>query len=246
MEAGAGTDRVPSHPPAERLAGFSGRYRRAGRLASITAVLLGLVAFLALDSMIQAGTGLSLVDEARDKILLPRAFADFDKATVFAAKMYFAAGAVAGVVFLAWLARTVDNVPLLGAGRPSVTPPWSVAWWFIPIANLVKPYQIMRDLHDRMAINSSVGGGWIVLAWWVCSVVGNAIFLLASQLPKSIGNPDSLNAFYVTQEVGNGLGFLGAVLAIVVVLRIQWRAEDRADSLGILRPRGRRHLLGPG
>ena len=210
----------------------------------ITALLLGLVAFLALISMIQAGTGLGLMDRARDKTLLPQAFADFDRETVFAAELYFGAGAAAAVVFLSWLLRTVDNVPLLGAGRPSVTPRWSVAWWFIPLANLVKPYQIVRDLHDRMAINTSTGGGWIVLAWWVGSVLGNAIFLAASLLPKSIGNPDSLSAFYVTQEVGNGLGFLGAVLAIIVVLRIQWRAEERADSLGIRRLAGRAH--GPG
>jgi hypothetical protein len=235
---------VTAHPT-ERLKGFSGRYRRAGRLATITAVLLGFVAFFALISLIQAGTGLGLVDSARDKTLLPDAFADFDKSTMFAARLYFGAAAVTAVVFLPWLSRTVSNVPVLGGGTPSVTPLWAIGWWFIPIANLVKPYQIVRDLHDRMASpTSSAGGGWILMAWWICSVLGNAIFIGASQLPKSIDNPDSLNAFYGSQQVGNALSFLGAVLAIIVVLRIQWRSEGRAESLGIHRVAGRRLWLG--
>ena len=225
-----------SDTPAERLDGFSGRYRSAGRRASITCLLLGVVAFFALVSMIQAGSGLRVVDDVRAGMLIPKEAKDFHDSTVFAGLEYLGAALATAIAYLAWLSRTVDNVPELRGGRPSVTPRWSIGWWFIPLANLVKPYQIVRDIHDRLAIGAGPGGGWIVLAWWVTSILGNVISQIATRLPDP-SSPDALSTLYSIQATGYALALLGAILAIVVVLRIQWRADARADSRGA-RPAG--------
>ena len=72
----AENDRVATsatNPPGQRLtetpAGFSGRFRRAGRRAWVTSVLLGVVGFVALLSLIQEGSALRLIDDARQGIL---------------------------------------------------------------------------------------------------------------------------------------------------------------------------------
>ena len=229
---------------AEQLDGFSGRYRSAGRLASITCVLLGVVGLFALLSTIQAGSGLRMVDDLRAGMLLPKEAKEFNDSTALAGLSYLGASVATAIAYLAWLSRTVDNVPTLRAGRPSVTPRWSIGWWFIPFANLVKPYQIVRDIHDRLAIGASSGGGWIVLAWWVSWVLGTVISQIAIRLPVP-ARPDPLSTMFSFQATGYGLALIGAILAIVVVLRIQWRADERADSLGVRPAGGRRWLRFP-
>ena len=139
---------------------------------------------------------------------------------------------VAAIAFLAWLSRTVDNTPVLRAGVPSVTPRWSIGWWLVPIANLVKPYQIVRDIHDRMALSGISRGDWIVLAWWITFLVGRAVVLFAQLISKPI-NPDApdidgMSRLFSVRGIADCLTFVGAVLAIAVVLRIQWRVEMRA------------------
>jgi hypothetical protein len=223
---------------AERFDGFSGRYRSAGRLASITCILLGVVGFFALLSTIEAGSGLRIVADVRAGILTPEEARDFHDSTAFAGLVYLGSALATAIAYLVWLSRTVDNVPKLRGGTPSVTPRWSIGWWFIPFANLVKPYQIVRDLHDRLAIGASSGGGWIVLAWWVSWVLGSVISQLAIRLPEPT-SPDALSTLFSIQATGYALALLGAILGIVVVLRIQWRADERADSFGV-RPAGSR------
>ena len=139
---------------------------------------------------------------------------------------------ITAIAYLGWLSRTVDNIPALRGGRPLVTPRWSIGWWFIPFANLIKPYQIVRDVHDRMAIGASSSGGWIVLAWWLSWVAGRVIAAIAELVPQPI-NPEAINLDALAKQfsfrgIADSLTLLGALLAIFVVLRIQWRAEARA------------------
>ena len=86
-----------------------------------------------------------------------------------------------------------------------------------------------------MGLGESSGGGWIIVSWWVLFVVGNALSLVAAAWaePKNL---DALSALYSIRGTAAGLAFLGTVAAITVVLRIQWRAEQRADALGPVKP----------
>jgi lysylphosphatidylglycerol synthetase-like protein (DUF2156 family) len=231
--------------PAQTPPGFSGRYRRAGRLAQITCILLGVIAFWALLSMIHEGSGQTLVDDIRAGISREKDLATFLQSSGGLARIYLGTAGLCAIAFFAWLSRTVDNLPVLAAGTPSVTPRSAIGWWFVPIVNLVKPYQLMRDLHDRVAIGTSTGGGWIVLAWWLAFILGNAV-LAGTFLVHTSSTPDALSTLFGVQQIGNALILLGAILGIIVVLRIQWRTEDRADSLGVHRAARRRRLMGAG
>jgi len=218
--------------PADTLEGFSGIYRSGGRRARFTSVLLGIIAFIAILSIIQDGLGFGLIEDARMGLLTAGEATAYDTGVAHLATASLALVVVTAIAFLAWLSRTVDNVPALRGGRPSVTPRWSIGWWFIPFANLVKPYQIVREVHDRMAIGASSGGDWIVLAWWVSWVPGRVISAVAELLAEPINpdapNLDALAKLYSVRGIADSLTFVGAILAIAVVLRIQWRAEMRA------------------
>ena len=76
---------------------------------------------------------------------------------------------VAGLLRLIWTYRANHNARCLGALGMVFTPGWSVAWRFIPIANLWKPYQVMKEIWFASASPSSWssnGSAPGLLRWW--------------------------------------------------------------------------------
>ena len=72
----------------------------------------------------------------------------------------------AAISWLAWLSRVIDNVPALGGGRPRSSPRGAITAWFVPVVNLAKPYWILRDVHDRLAVPGRRNAP--LRAWWIC------------------------------------------------------------------------------
>src|SRR5512133_3434057 len=58
------------------------------------------------------------------------------------------------VVWCVWQHHAQANAVVLSGGGLRFTPGWAVGWWFIPIANLWKPFQTVRELW-----RASHGGG---------------------------------------------------------------------------------------
>ena len=48
------------------------------------------------------------------------------------------------------------------------TPGWAVGWWFVPFANLVKPFQTMRELWKASGGEEDWGHSrtWSLIGWW--------------------------------------------------------------------------------
>lgn len=78
------------------------------------------------------------------------------------------------VVWLIWQHHAQYNARQFAAGL-TYTPGWAVGWWFIPFANLVKPFQTMRELWK-----ASHGGRWqeirtwpVLGFWWATYLASN-------------------------------------------------------------------------
>lgn len=70
------------------------------------------------------------------------------------------------VFFFIWVHRANYNARKLGSQNMKFTPGWSVGWYFIPIFNLWKPYQAMKEIWNASnAVNKS--GGFILGIWWL-------------------------------------------------------------------------------
>ena len=91
-----------------------------------------------------------------------------------------------GIVFLKWIYRANYNARSLGATGLKFTPGWSVGYYFIPIVNLWRPYQAMKEIW-KASLSPKV---WedapvseIVSFWWglwiVSSLLGQASFRLS-------------------------------------------------------------------
>jgi Cof subfamily protein (haloacid dehalogenase superfamily) len=212
--------------------GFSPVYRRGNARYRLVTFVLGIIALIALFAVIQDGLGFGVLEDARIGLLTADEAISYDAGVAHLATAGLVMSLVAAIAFLAWLSRTVDNIPVLRGGTPSVTPLWSIGWWFVPIANLVKPYQIVREVHDRLGAGAESRGDWVIPAWWITFLVGRAVTGIAQLVSQPI-NPDApdLGAMarsFSVRGIADSLTFVGALLALAVVLRIQWRVDMRA------------------
>ena len=213
--------------PIESLRAFTGRYRTAATRARLAVICLGITGFIAFVAMIHHLSGYGLISEAEQGVLTVAEGNDFDGASVAIALFTVLAYIPTGIAYLAWFSRTVDNIPSLGGGIPSVTPRWSIGWWFVPILSLVRPYQIARELHDRMATETKVGGVGLLRAWWITFVGADVLAVIVIAQPRAHTLVDLGNRFGL-RAVSDAAFGVAAILAIMVLRRIQTRAEERA------------------
>jgi hypothetical protein len=187
--------------------------------------MLAIMAVLGVIAGVQDIGGLGVLDRAEAGLLTVEEADAFDVGFAAMGLLQFVAIVVTAIAYLAWLSRSVDNVPGLGGGKPVATPAWSIGWWFIPIANLFKPYQIVVDLYRRMAPVEKVGTG-IVGAWWVLWLLNNVVAQAAGRFfaGDTIESIRSGVQLYAVSDFGD---VVTAGLAIVIVLRIQRWADAR-------------------
>jgi hypothetical protein len=219
-----------SQPVAEAPRGFSKNYRSAGVRAWVVTVAFGLIVLFLVLSIYHEFYGFGLVTLAEQGSLTTRIATDFDSTTAAIGYPYLALRGVAVVSFLAWLSRSVDNVPSLGGGTPMATPRWAVGWWFVPFVNFVRPYQIVNDLSRRIAVPTNAARGRLTLVWWLAWIFGIIISFLPARI--TVDSAQDLSTWLGLSMFGDVTELVAAVLAIAVVWQVQSRANARAAGLG--------------
>jgi len=147
---------------------------------------------------------------------------------------------VTGVLWLIWQHRAQSNAIAITHTRLQFTPDWAVGWWFIPFANLVKPFQAVRELWK-----ASHGPGWQNLAtwrligwWWATWLAGVVTMGLWSGgdrlvIGSSSSSVNSISGMIATDRFAVALlavRAISAVLAIAIVRSIT-RLQARAFAV---------------
>jgi hypothetical protein len=144
------------------------------------------------------------------------------------------------VVFATWTYRMNANIHALGSNNLRFTPGWAVGWYFVPIANLWKPYQVVRELW----LASNNPAGWQtdrsskLLSWWWTTWLAYLFFPLVSvaYMMRLSVQGDAFSPLLLIELFGvvyAALGLAAAILAYFVVTRIgasQAQAADRSLS----------------
>jgi hypothetical protein len=111
------------------------------------------------------------------------------------------------VLWCMWVHRAARNISESQATAFSFSPAWSVGWYFIPFANLITPFGVMREIW-----NASVGDMAhldtpqpLVTLWWLSWI--------SSSILSNISLRISLNA-----ETAEGLYWSTAVGAVSSIL----------------------------
>jgi hypothetical protein len=90
--------------------------------------------------------------------------------------IWFLLVAASFILVLIWIHRAHSNLRLIDPGGLEFTPGWAVGWYFVPIANLFKPYHAMRELWtlsqgltNRYGDETPSG----IKLWWGFWIAGN-------------------------------------------------------------------------
>jgi len=157
------------------------------------------------------------------------------------------------VAFLMWMHRAYRNLPALGARRLDTTPGWAVGYFFIPFANLFKPFQVVREIwhgstprgggsdgfdgrdNFSFAVPSSgtpalIGWWW---AFWIIANVASRASSRATDMATTIGGMVLASWVTIASDI---LFIAAALLAILVVKRIDDMQEAKFRESGMQWP----------
>ncbi len=118
---------------------------------------------------------------------------------------------VLGVCSLRWIARANSNAQSLGA-KLTISPGWSVGYYFIPFLNLWKPYRAMCEIYQgsvsatrflRVQIPFYLGLWWVL--WVLAGMVNQASFRMTL-------NAKELEDALLASKVSLGGDFLNVLL----------------------------------
>jgi heme exporter protein D len=91
------------------------------------------------------------------------------------------------ILFSRWIHRANANAALVSSGL-EFTPGWAVGWFFVPLANLFKPYQVVTELY-RASDPEADPDYWSIAPvpaflplWWASYLGFNAVTNLKSGL----------------------------------------------------------------
>ncbi len=79
------------------------------------------------------------------------------------------------VVVGRWIYQAHRNLALADLPDLQFTPAWAIWWYFIPFANLVKPFQAMRELWNashRALGNRQRAAPGLLWLWWLGFILG--------------------------------------------------------------------------
>jgi len=151
-------------------------------------------------------------------------------------------------VFLMWLHRAYRNLPALGATALDTTPGWAVGYFFIPFVNLFKPFQVVKEIWRESKPGDEsrevFGGGEaarpdtpaLVGWWWGFWIVANVSGRVSNQVGDRLGTIEGMLLASWVSIVSDALFVIAAVLAILIVKRIDEMQEAKFRETLAQRP----------
>jgi len=152
--------------------------------------------------------------------------------------------ALTAIFFLIWLNKANKNLTPLGADYLEFSSGWAVGWWFVPFANLVKPFQVVREVWRESDPEIEEGTGFLsnvasgapgyMALWWGLWIVSNIFNNIAARASEA-SSTESIQLSGAVFAASGATGVAAAVLAIMVVRDITQRQELRFARIGLRR-----------
>jgi hypothetical protein len=145
---------------------------------------------------------------------------------------------VAAVVVVAmWIHRAHANLHDAGVDGLEFTPGWAVGWYFVPFANLLKPFQAMRELWTMSHGETDRFGAEApseVKAWWAAWIVGNILSTVSTRiLISGGGGASSITVGNTVGAAGTAVIVLAAVLLAKVIAGVTQAQRGGSTAVGV-------------
>lgn len=141
-------------------------------------------------------------------------------------------GVVAMSAFFTWLYHANRSLRALGQGNLRFTPGWAVGGWFIPVLNLVRPFQILNELFVTVCDNANSDvppqrRSLLAVAWWT-SWLGTGVVALACGVLMGLSakSSDAVLSNFCWMLV-----WLISIVPMLLTLILMWAIEGRRISI---------------
>jgi hypothetical protein len=125
------------------------------------------------------------------------------------------------VVVGCWIYRVSANAHVISDDM-TISPGWAVGWYFVPFANLVKPYQGMKEAWMASHFRDNWHGeptpallGWWWGLWLVTSIMSNISFRISMNFPG-----EALGAVVFLDVVATALNIPLCLILITMMQRL--------------------------
>jgi hypothetical protein len=128
---------------------------------------------------------------------------------------------------LFWIVRVARNAHTFG--RMMDHSAASALWWYIvPVASLVMPYLVMREIWDVSTPREERGDHKVLLVWWILHVIAGALAIPAMKLAQQAPTLDIVsNALFV----GSTLGFFFVVRKLTAKQKVMHLRKEAEEAL---------------
>jgi hypothetical protein len=161
------------------------------------------------------------------------------------------------VTFLIWIHQAHRNLPATGAQNLEYSPGWAVGGFFVPFLNLVRPFQVMREIWKASDPDQDIAEGdyWKnsdttpALGFWWFVWIGAGLMASISVLmmrtvesanrfsPLSLAEMvNRLSTATLLRIVSEILSVIAAVLVILLIKGITARQEEKMSRIHAAMP----------
>ncbi|HEY4220367.1 MAG TPA: DUF4328 domain-containing protein [Myxococcota bacterium] len=191
------------------------QFKPLDRLAMVLTLLLAVDAGGSLLGALPPGTFDAIGNERDASTLLAQATALLSLAGMMAASFIATV-----VLFCVWINRAAKNLRAFEPGGVfEYTPGWAVGWFFIPFANLFRPFAAIKEIWTRSDSSENYGiVPGLLSAWWAAWIISNLVDRLALRMDDAPG----------VQWLSAGLDVVAAICCILVVRRVTALQNERA------------------
>jgi len=137
--------------------------------------------------------------------------------------------------FFFWIYRAYKNLQAMNIPGLKYSPSWAVGYFFIPILNLFRPYQVVKEIWQQCAsaadsklygtelveVSAKIGWWWMFfVVHWMLSRASSRMMLRAESGEEYV----SATYFALVTDIVN---IMGAIAAIVMIKAVDQRQEKK-------------------
>lgn len=215
-------------------------YRSAESRAKVAQVLYGILALSTVALAVVTAGGFELLDRAERFIWEEAAFDSWSDNVDTIASWQSIFAFIAGLSFIIWLSRFVDNVPPLGGGTPKRSPRRVIIYWLVPVINFIFLPLILNDVARRQS-RDGTGHRNLILVWWLLFVFPLVSLAWSVPVLLDVAGTDWVRNILILGIIERIAFVVQAVVMILMIRRLQsdedfqsahWRSHP-GDTPGV-------------
>ena len=131
---------------------------------------------------------------------------------------------ISAITFIQWFRRAYFNLHLR-VNHLSHSEGWAAGCWFVPIVNLFRPYQIMKELFQdtylflkRNEVHTKEHFSMISLSlWWTFWIIDRFVGQFVFKYAMKADTIEELTTSTIAQIISNGIGIVLAIITINII-----------------------------